>query len=107
MKSEVLSKIKAAEAEAQQMINEAQAQKEKTIEDAKRKSFEIIDASEKEARKIADDLNASADLEISTATQAIRKTGEEDILRIKERAEKKHAEALSYLAEEFKRTHYV
>jgi hypothetical protein len=52
-------------------------------------------------------LNASADLEISTATQAIRKTGEEDISRIKERAEKKHAEALSYLAEEFKRTHYV
>jgi hypothetical protein len=51
-------------------------------------------------------LNATADLEINTATQAIRKTGEADILRIKERAQKKHAEALSYLVEEFK-IHYV
>ena len=106
MKPEILLEIKAAEAEAQRMIDEAQTQKEKAIEDAKKKSFEIIDASEKEAKKIADDLNATADLEISTATQAIRKTGEADILRIKERAQKKHAEALSYLAEEFK-THYV
>jgi len=106
MKSEILSEIKAAEAEAQRMIDEAQTQKEKTIEDAKRKSFEIIDASEKEAKKIADDLNASADREINTATQAIRKTGEADILRIKERAEKTHAEALAYLVQEFK-THYV
>jgi V/A-type H+-transporting ATPase subunit G/H len=106
MKPEILLEIKAAEAEAQRMIDEAQTQKEKAIEDAKKKSFEIIDASEKEAKKIADDLNATADLEISTATQAIRKTGEADILRIKERAQKKHAEALSYLVEEFK-THYV
>ena len=106
MKPEILLEIKAAEAEAQRMIDEAQTQKEKAIEDAKKKSFEIIDASEKEAKKIADDLNATADLEINTATQAIRKTGEADILRIKERAQKKHAEALSYLAEEFK-THYV
>ncbi|MGA8070074.1 MAG: hypothetical protein ACLPI9_01215 [Halobacteriota archaeon] len=106
MKPEILLEIKAAEAEAQRMIDEAQTQKEKAIEDAKKKSFEIIDASEKEAKKIADDLNATADLEINTATQAIRKTGEADILRIKERAQKKHAEALSYLVEEFK-THYV
>ena len=96
MKPEILLEIKAAEAEAQRMIDEAQTQKEKAIEDAKKKSFEIIDASE----------NATADLEISTATQAIRKTGEADILRIKERAQKKHAEALSYLVEEFK-IHYV
>jgi hypothetical protein len=107
MKSEILLEIKAAEAEAQRMIDEAQTQKEKTIDDAKKKSFEIIDASEKEASKIADDLNATADLEISTAKQAIHKTGEADILSVKERAEKKHAEALSYLVEEFKRTHYV
>ncbi|MGA2884373.1 MAG: hypothetical protein WBW25_05880 [Halobacteriota archaeon] len=106
MKPEILLEIKAAEAEAQRMIDEAQTQKEKAIEDAKKKSFEIIDASEKEAKKIADDLNATADLEINTATQAIRKTGEADILRIKERAQKKHAEALSYLVEEFK-IHYV
>jgi len=106
MKPEILLEIKATEAEAQRMIDEAQTQKEKAIEDAKKKSFEIIDASEKEAKKIADDLNATADLEINTATQAIRKTGEADILRIKERAQKKHAEALSYLVEEFK-IHYV
>jgi len=106
MKPEILLEIKAAEAEAQRMIDEAQTQKEKAIEDAKKKSFEIIDASEKEAKKIADDLNATADLEINTATQAISKTGEADILRIKERAQKKHAEALSYLVEEFK-IHYV
>jgi V/A-type H+-transporting ATPase subunit G/H len=100
MKSEILSEIKAAEAEAQRMIDEAQTQKEATIEDAKKKSFEIVDAAEKEASKIADDLNASADSEIN-------KAGEADILKVKERAEKRHAEALSYLIEEFKRTHYV
>jgi len=107
MKSEILSEIKAAEAEAQRMIDEAQTQKERTIEDAKKKSFEIIDAAEKEAKKIAEDLNAVADLEISTAKQAIHKAGEADILRVTERAETKHAEALSFLVEEFKRTHYV
>lgn len=107
MKSEILSEIKAAEAEAQRMIDEAQTQKEATIEDAKKRSFEIVDAAEKEASKIADDLNASADSEINEAKQEIRDAGEADILKVKERAEKKHAEALSYLIEEFKRTHYV
>jgi V/A-type H+-transporting ATPase subunit G/H len=107
MKSEVLSEIKAAEAEAQRMIDEAQTQKEATIEDAKKRSFEIVDAAEKEASKIVEDLNASADSEINEATQEIHKAGQVDILSVKERAEKKHAEALSYLIEEFKRTHYV
>jgi V/A-type H+/Na+-transporting ATPase subunit G/H len=107
MKSEVLSEIKAAEAEAQRMIDEAQTQKEVAIEDAKKKSFEIVDAAEKEARKIADDLNASADSEINKAKHEIHKAAEADILKVKERAEKKHAEALSYLIEEFKRTRYV
>jgi len=107
MKSEILSEIKAAEAEAQRMIDEAQTQKEATIEDVKKRSFEIVDAAEKEASKIADDLNASADSEINKAKQEIHKAGEADILKVKERAEKKHAEALSCLIEEFKRTHYV
>jgi len=107
MKSEILSEIKAAEAEAQRMIDEAQTQKEATIEDAKKRSFEIIDAAEKETSKIVEDLNASADSKINEATQEIHKAGQADILSVKERAEKKHAEALSYLIEEFKRTHYV
>ena len=107
MNPEVLSEIKAAEAEAQRMIDEAQTQKEATIEDAKKRSFEIVDAAEKEASKIAEDLNASADAEIDKAKQAIHKAGDAEILTIKGRAEKKHAEALSYLVEEFKRTHYV
>jgi V/A-type H+-transporting ATPase subunit G/H len=107
MKSEILSEIKASEAEAQRMIDEAQTQKEATIEDAKKRSFEIVDAAEKEASKIADDLNASADSEIDEAKQEIHDAGQADILSVKERAEKKHAEALSYLVEEFKGTHYV
>jgi V/A-type H+-transporting ATPase subunit G/H len=107
MKSEILSEIKAAEAEAQRMIDEAQTQKEAIIEDAKKKSFEIVDAAEKEASKIADDLNASADSEINEAKHEIHDAEEVDILKVKERAQKKHAEALSYLIEEFKRTHYV
>jgi V/A-type H+-transporting ATPase subunit G/H len=107
MKAEVLSEIKAAEAEVQRMIDEAQAQKETIIEDAKKKSFAIIDASEKEASKIADDLNANADAEIKKAKQQIHNAGEAEILTVKERAAKKHDDALSYLVEEFKRTHYV
>jgi V/A-type H+-transporting ATPase subunit G/H len=107
MKPEILSQIKAAEAEVQRMIDGAQTQKETTIEEAKKKSFEIVDAAEKEASKIAEDLNASADAEINKAKQEIHEAGDAEILRIKERAEKKHAEALSYLVEEFKRTHYV
>jgi len=107
MNPEVLSEIKAAEADVQRMIDEAQTQKETTIEDAKKKSFEIVDAAEKEASKIAVDLNADADAEIDKAKQEIHKAGDADILSVKERAEKKHAEALSYLVEEVKRTHYV
>jgi V/A-type H+-transporting ATPase subunit G/H len=107
MKSEILSQIKAAEAEAQRMIDEAQTQKEATIEDAKKKSLQIIGAAENEANKIADELNASADTEISKAKAEIHKAGEADILKVKESAEKKHAEAVSYLIEEFKRTQYV
>lgn len=107
MKSDILSEIKAAEAEAQRMIDEAQTQKEATIEDAKKKSLQIIDTAEKEANKIADELNASADAEISKATEKILKAGEAEILKVKEGAEKKHAEAVSYLTDEFKRTYYV
>lgn len=107
MKSEILLEIKAAEAEAQRIIDEAQTQKEETIEDAKKRSFEIVDAAEMEAKRIAEDLNASADLEISSAKQAILTAGEADIQSVKARAEKKHAQALSYLIEEFKGTHYV
>jgi V/A-type H+/Na+-transporting ATPase subunit G/H len=107
MKAEILSQIKAAEAEAQRMIDEAQTQKEATIEDAKKKSLQIIDAAEQEASKIAGDLNASADAEITAAQQKIHEAGEAEILKIKERAEKKHAEALTFLVEEFKRTHYA
>ena len=107
MKLEVLSEIKAAEAEVQRMIYEAQTQKETTIEDAKRKSFEIVDSAEKEASRIAEHLNATADAEIDKAKQEIHKAGDAEILEVKERARKKHAEALSYLVEEFKRTHYV
>jgi len=107
MKSEILSEIKAAEAEAQRLIDEAQTQKEATIEEAKKKSFDIIDAAEQEAGKNADDLNANADAEISKAKQEIHDAGQVDILSLKERAEKKHAEALSFLVEEFKRTYHV
>jgi len=107
MKQQILYEIKHAEAEAQRMIDEAQIQKRNTIEDAKKKSFEIIDAAQKEASKIAEDLNASADLEIDRMKGEIHKAGEAEILKVKERAEKKRAEALSYLLEEFKRTQYV
>jgi len=107
MKSEILSEIKAAEAEAQRMIDEAQTQKEATIEEAKKQSFDIVDAAEQEASKIADDLNASADAEISKAKQEIHDAGQANILSVTERAEKKHAEALSFLVEEFKRTYHV
>ncbi len=107
MKQQILEEIKHAEAEAQRMIDEAQIQKQSTVEDAKKKSFEITDAAQKEASKIVDDLNASADLEIERTTQEIRKAGEAEILKVKESAEKKRAEALSYLLEEFKRTQYA
>ncbi|MDD1721005.1 MAG: hypothetical protein LUP95_03365 [Euryarchaeota archaeon] len=107
MKQQILYEIKHAEAEAQRMIDEAQIQRRDTVEDAKKKSFEITDAAQKEASKIADDLNASADLEIDRITQEIHKAGEAEILKVKERAEKKRPEALSYLLEEFKRTQYA
>lgn len=107
MKQQILSEIKHAEAEAQRMIDEAQIQKQNTVEDAKKRSFEITDAAQKEASKIVDDLNASADLEIDSITQEIHKAGEAEVLKVKQRAEEKRAEALSYLLEEFKRTQYA
>jgi vacuolar-type H+-ATPase subunit H len=107
MKSEILSEIKNAEAEVQRMVDEAETQKEIMIEAAKKKSFEIIDAAEKETAKITVDLNSSADVEIDKAKQEIYKAGEADIQAVKERAAKKHAEALSFLVEEFKRTYHV
>ncbi|MGZ4864296.1 MAG: hypothetical protein ACXV5H_01410 [Halobacteriota archaeon] len=107
MKSEILSEIKAAEAEAQRLIDEAQTQKEATIEEAKKKSFDIVDAAEQDAGRNADDLNMKADAEIRKAKQKIHEAGQADILSLKERAEKKHAEALSFLVEEFKRTYHV
>ncbi|HEX7514645.1 MAG TPA: hypothetical protein VF393_03550 [archaeon] len=107
MKSEILSEIKASEAEAQRLIDEAQTQKAATIEEAKKKSFDIVDAAEQEASKNADDLNVNADAEISQAKQEIHDAGQVAIINLKERAEKKHAEALSFLVEEFKRTYHV
>ncbi len=107
MKQQILYEIKQAEAEAQRMIDEAQTQRQHTVEDAKKKSFEITDAAQKEASKIADDLDSSADLEINSVTQEIHKAGEAEVLKVKERAEKKRAEALSYLLEEFQRTQYA
>ena len=107
MKPEVLFEIKDAEAAAQRMIDDAQTQKQKMIEDAKRLATDVIEDAKKEAKKIEDEMNASAELELANTRNDILNSGEKQIFEIKQRAQKKKAEALNYILEEFKREAHV
>ena len=107
MKPEVLFEIKDAEAAAQRMIDDAQTQKQNTIEDSKRQAMEVIEEAKKEAKKIEDEMNASAELELANIRKDILNSGEKQIFEIKQRAQKKKAEALDYILEEFKREAHV
>jgi len=107
MKPQVLYEIKNAEAEVQRTIDDAQTQKQKMIEDAKKQAMEVIEEAKKEAKKIEDEMNASAELELANIRKGILNSGEKQIFEIKQRAQKKKAEALEYILEEFKREAHV
>ena len=107
MKPQVLYEIKDAEAEAQRTIDEAQTQKQNMIEDAKRQAMVIIEEAKKEAKKIEDEMNASAELELANIRKDILNRGEKQIFEIRQKAQKKKAEALEYILEGFKREAHV
>ena len=52
-------------------------------------------------------MNASAELELANIRKGILNSGEKQIFEIKQRAQKKKAEALDYILEEFKREAHV
>ena len=107
MKPQVLYEIKNAEAKVQRMIDDAQTQKQKMIEDAKKQALEVIEEAKKEAKKIEDEMNASAELELADIRKDILNSGEKQIFEIRQKAQKKKAEALDYILEEFKRDAHV
>ena len=107
MKPQVLYEIKDAEAEAQRMIDDAQTQKQNMIEDAKRQAMAIIEAAKKEAKKIEDEMGTSAESELANIRKDILNSGEKLIFEIRQKAQKKKADALNYILEEFKREAHV
>ncbi len=107
MKPQVLYEIKDAEAKAQSMIDDAQTQKQNMIEDAKRQAMVIIEDAKREAKKIEDEMDASVELELADIRKKILNSGEKQIFEIRQKAQKKKAEALKYILEEFKREAHV
>ncbi|MGZ4907842.1 MAG: ATP synthase archaeal subunit H [Halobacteriota archaeon] len=107
MKPQILYEIKDAEAKAQAMVDSAQAEKRKLIEDAKRRAFDILGAAKKEAARNAEQMNASADIEINQLKKDILDSGEKQVLAMRNKAEGKKADALAQIIEDFKRTAHV
>ncbi|MGZ4903274.1 MAG: hypothetical protein ACXV5I_00490 [Halobacteriota archaeon] len=107
MKPQILYEIKDAEAKAQAMVDSAQAEKRKLIEDAKRRAFDIQGAAKKEAARNAEQMNASADIEINQLKKDILDSGEKQVLAMRNKAEGKKADALAQIIEDFKRTAHV
>jgi V/A-type H+/Na+-transporting ATPase subunit G/H len=100
-REDILSKIKAAEAEARSAVQRALEEKEKKIAAATTESANLVKSAEVEANDYHDKSVAKAEADVKTKKQSIIQSGAKNVNSMGSNAGTKLDKAVEYLMKEF------
>ena len=100
-RDDILSKIKAAEAEVRASVQQAMATKEKKIADATTEAANIVKTAEAEAQDYYDKSIAKADSDVKSKKESIVSSGSKNVSSLSSSAVTKLDKAVEYLMKEF------
>jgi V/A-type H+/Na+-transporting ATPase subunit G/H len=100
-RDDILSKIKAAEAEARSAVQRALEEKEKKIAAATTESANLVKSAEVEANDYHDKSVAKAEADVKTKKQSIIQSGAKNVNSMGGNASTKLDKAVEYLMKEF------
>ena len=100
-RDDILSKIKAAEAEARSAVQRALEEKEKKIAAATTESVNLVKSAEVEANDYHDKSVAKAEADVKTKKQSIIQSGAKNVNSMGGNASTKLDKAVEYLMKEF------
>jgi V/A-type H+-transporting ATPase subunit G/H len=100
-RDDILSKIKAAEAEARAAVQRALEEKEKKIAAATTEAGNLVKSAETDAQDYYDKSIAKAEADVKAKKQSIIESGEKNVSSLRGSASTKLDEAVEYLMKEF------
>ncbi len=100
-RDDILSKIKAAEAEAKAAVQRAMEEKEKKIAAATTEAGNLVKSAETDAQDYYDKSIAKADADVSAKKQSIIQSGAKNVSSLSGSASTKLDKAVEYLMKEF------
>jgi len=100
-RDDILSKIKAAEAEARAGVQRAQDEKDKKIADATTEAANIVRTAEADAQGYYDKSISSAEGDVTTKKLSIVESGQKNVSSLSSSANAKLDKAVDYLLKEF------
>jgi len=100
-RDDILSKIKAAEAEARSAVQRALEEKEKKMAAATTESANLVKSAEVEANDYYDKSVAKAEADVKTKKQSIIQSGAKNVNSMGGNASTKLDKAVEYLMKEF------
>jgi len=100
-REDILSKIKAAEAEARASVQRAMEEKEKKIADATTEATNIVRTAETTAQEYYDKSIAQAEADVKSKKESIVASGAKNVSSMSSSASTKLDKAVEYLLKEF------
>jgi len=100
-RDDILSKIKAAEAEARASVQRATEEKDKKIADATTEAANIVRTAETSAQDYYDKSITKAEGDVKTKKQSIIQSGQKNVGSLSSSANTKLDKAVDYLLKEF------
>jgi len=100
-RDDILSKIKAAEAEAKAAVQRALEEKEKKIAAATTEAGNLVKSAETDAQDYYDKSIAKAEADVKVKKQSIIQSGEKNVSSLSGSASTKLDKAVEYLMKEF------
>jgi V/A-type H+-transporting ATPase subunit G/H len=100
-RDDILSKIKAAEAEAKAAVQRALEEKEKKIAAATTEAGNLVKSAETDAQDYYDKSIAKAEADVKVKKQSIIQSGEKNVSSLRGSASTKLDKAVEYLMKEF------
>jgi len=100
-RDDILSKIKAAEADSKAAVQRAMEAKDKKLADATTEAANIVRTAEANAQEYYDKSIAKANSDVSAKKQQIAKSGETNVVAMRNSASAKLDKAVDYLLKEF------
>jgi len=100
-RDDILSKIKAAEAQAKAAVQQALEEKEKKIAAATTEAGNLVKSAETDAQDYYDKSIAKAEADVKAKKQSIIQSGEKNVSSLSGSASTKLDKAVEYLLKEF------